>query len=257
MADALHYMTAERNQSHEYAVSQAVQQDADFMRILVANYPADIIASLKSAMSNPINEAHLAGGKHGDPSNAIGDEARNELAEKSATSPMKAYEASIMEKQSADPKYLHNPTTGDAFKASEEAQQFANEMQSWMALEAHTSGSELMAATAASPSFGGAETPDNLTDATIQSARGGVFGEANPVTGKEAQGKSQMDNAKNKVRESGAIGALKESGASMGKQSLSGDGGKSLGAAPTVTPNQKEFVAAKREQQSEPVAAAR
>lgn len=255
MATALHSIGAERNQSQEYAVSQEAQRDAAAMAIYVKDYHSDIIASLRAAMANPLNEAHLSGGEHGDPSNAIGDSARNELAAKSGGSSMASYEASIVEKQSVDSKYLLTPTIGDAFQASEEAQRFAQEMQGWMALEAHTSGSELMAATAAEPTFAGKApalndmgAPDGHTQETQKAAEEGILGAANPITGQKSQNGSLMDGIKEKVQASGAVGALREAGVSMGKPSLFGDGGKAMGAS-MATPGQQEFQAAKQQEQ--------
>lgn len=235
MSDASHTIDAKRDQSEEHRMTRA-REDAEAMKIFAADRQTELEAGMRSNMSNPLNESHLSGGgKHGDSSNVFADEVRDEAAEVASVRPIAGYERDIVASQAVDSKYLNPTMEHNAFEASMEVQQQA-------AIQQDTG---IAVAGAAAEAAAMSETPQDLDQHTQKSAQEGLLGAANPLTGREAAG-GGMAAALSQARESGAIGALGKSGASMGGgNSLFGDGGKSI-AAPS-TPGQKEFTAAKQQ----------
>lgn len=223
-----------RDQSTEYKADNRVEQDASASAVYAANRDVAMEAGLRSSMANPQNEAHLAGGKHGDSMNAIGDNVRDAAAEREGGRPIGNYERDMVAQQGVESKYL-NPTMQQDISQQQAVLQDTQSRDSGRAQDA---AAGMMAASSA--------MPRDLDEHTKKSSQEGLLGDANPLTGKEAA-KSPMGAALSQAREGGVMGALGKSGASMGGgASLFGDGGKGL-AAPD-TPGQEAFTAGKAQQ---------
>lgn len=240
MSDIQHGIDAKRDQSEEYKMGQvqgAVDPMAQFagsMGGLAANRDVDLAAGMRSTMSNPLNEGHLAGGAHGDASNAIGDEVRDEAERNGGQRGIAGYERDIVAGQSMDSKYLNPTMQNDAFQASMEAEQQA-------AVQQDTGiGADIAAAAA----IGASETPRDLDEHTAKSAEEGILGAGNPVTGKEGALGGGMGAALAQAREGGVMKALGESGMSMG-----GGGNSLFKGSSMATPGLDQARADKAEQQ--------
>lgn len=239
MSDIQHGIDAKRDQSEEYKMGQVqgavdpMAQFVDSMGGLAANRDVDLAAGMRSTMSNPLNEGHLAGGEHGDSTNAIGDEVRDEAERNGGQRGIAGYERDIVAAQSMDAKYLNPTMQNDAFQASMEAEQMA-------AIEQDAGGADVAAAAA----VGASDMPRDLDEHTAQSAEGGILGAGNPVTGKEGALGGGMGAALAQAREGGVMQAFGQSGMSMG-----GGGNSLFKGSSMATPGLDQARADKAEQQ--------